>query len=193
MSIKDAFKRLCFDLGKNNSPEYAVVAIATVKGIARPTITMMDKKEDPQTKKYTALREGLTEVVAIPTYITCGYLAGKLGGKLNLAPDQKSAAVKNFKFLGVCLAALLVIPALASVTIKPFMKKIQEKKIDELEDLDDLFDKDDEHKLDIKEKSEDIAVLNKPVFKSTKPVTQHINGVYMPNKLSGNMRVGGLW
>ena len=30
-------------------------------------------------------------------------------------------------FLGVCTAALLVIPALASLTIKPFMKKIQEK------------------------------------------------------------------
>ena len=83
MSVMESLKNLCIKLGKNNSPEYAVVAIATVKGIARPTITMMDKKEDPQTKKYTALREGLTEVVAIPTYLTCGYLAGKLGGKLN--------------------------------------------------------------------------------------------------------------
>ena len=37
MSVMESLKNLCIKLGKNNSPEYAVVAIATVKGIARPT------------------------------------------------------------------------------------------------------------------------------------------------------------
>lgn len=186
MTIKESLKKLCVSLGKNNSPEYAVVAIATVKGIARPTITMMDKKEDPQTKKYTALREGLTEVVAIPTYLTCGYLAGKLGGKLNLPEDKKSAAVKNFKFLGVCLAALLVIPALASVTIKPFMEKIKDKKAEI--DIDD--DDDDKHELDIMDDFEEIEIANRPVFKATKPITNYSIS-YSPMRVNGNMRVGG--
>ena len=187
MSVKESLKKLCVSLGKNNSPEYAVVAIATVKGIARPTITMMDKTEDPQTKKYTALREGLTEVVAIPTYLTCGYLAGKLGGKLNLPEDKKSAAIKNFKFLGVCLAALLVIPALASVTIKPFMEKIKNKKAEV-----EIDDDDDKHELDILDDIDDIKLMDKPVFKSTKPVGQlSYNVGYTPMKINGNMKVGG--
>ena len=77
MSLGSAFKTVCESVGKDNNPAYAVVAIATAKGICRPMFTMMDKKEAPETKKYTALREGLTEVIAIPTYLACGYLAGK--------------------------------------------------------------------------------------------------------------------
>lgn len=39
---------------------------------------MMDKTESPDTKKYTALREGLTEAIAIPAYFVCGELSAKL-------------------------------------------------------------------------------------------------------------------
>ena len=72
-------KNICKKLGENNKPTYVVMAIATVKGICRPTFTMMDKTEKPETKKYTALREGLTEAIAIPVYWVCGEIAGKFG------------------------------------------------------------------------------------------------------------------
>ena len=127
MAGKDFLKNICTKLGKSNKPIYAVMAIATVKGIARPIITMMDKDENPETKKYTAMREFLTEVVAIPTYWACGELAGKFGEKLNLPPDKKALAKHNFMFLGVCTAALVIIPALASATIRPIFNKIKEK------------------------------------------------------------------
>ena len=55
MAGKDFLKNICTKLGKSNKPIYAVMAIATVKGIARPIITMMDKDENPETKKYTAM------------------------------------------------------------------------------------------------------------------------------------------
>ena len=82
MTFSKKLEKICTALGKNNKPTYVVMAIATVKGICRPLFTMMDKKENPETKKYTAIREGLTEVIAIPVYWACGEFAGKFANKL---------------------------------------------------------------------------------------------------------------
>ena len=195
MSIKDSMKNIFVKLGENNKPTYAVMAIAVVKGIARPIFTMTDKHADPETKKYTAIREGLTEVVAIPTYFACGELAGKVADKLNFnhLPETQRAyarqgAKQNFMFLGVCLAALLVIPALASITIKPFMKKIQEKNTNK---KSGNFEEKIENKLDIIEDNDDRVAL-KPIFQGVKVV----NPVYQRNYSSpkiGGMKVGGIW
>ncbi len=122
MALADIIKRTCKKLGENNKPTYVVMAIATVKGICRPTFTMMDKTENPETKKYTALREGLTEVIAIPAYWASGELAGALAKKA-FSKDKALAgrAEKNLMFIGVCAAALFIIPGLCSVAIKPIM------------------------------------------------------------------------
>lgn len=126
MGKSSFIKRALESLGKNNDPTYVVVGIATAKGIFRPLFTMMDKKEAPETKKYTALREGMTEVIAIPTYIGCGWLAGK-GAMLCKDPAKATMAKHNLKFLGVCTAALFVIPGLCSVVVKPFTEKLFKK------------------------------------------------------------------
>ncbi len=125
MALADIIKRTCKKLGENNKPTYVVMAIATVKGICRPTFTMMDKTENPETKKYTALREGLTEAIAIPAYWASGELAGALAKKV-FHKDRALAgrAEKNMMFIGVCTAALLIIPGLCSVAIKPIMDAI---------------------------------------------------------------------
>ncbi len=125
MAITDIIKKTCKSLGENNKPTYVVMAIATVKGICRPMFTMMDKTENPETKKYTALREGLTEAIAIPAYWACGEIAGKLAKKaFKSDPALANRAEKNLMFIGVCTAALFVIPALCSVAIKPIMDKL---------------------------------------------------------------------
>ncbi len=197
MSIKDALKNMFLNLGKNNKPTYAVVAIAIVKGIARPIFTMTDKHADPETKKYTALREGLTEVVAIPTYLACGELAGKVAEKLNFdhIADPKhrafarQGAKQNFMFLGVCLAALAVIPALASITIKPFMNKIQNNQKEGKKALEDVKNLNAEK---IFQNIDKEGVLNNtsPSFNGRKSLNRnHI--LYQSNKLGG-MKVGGL-
>lgn len=80
-------------------------------------------------KKYAALREGLTEVIAIPTYLTCGALAGK-GAALFKDPAKSEIAKHNLRFAGVCAAALFVIPGLCSLVIKPFTDKILGKQPD---------------------------------------------------------------
>ena len=180
MGIKDSFKKLCENLGKSNKPTYAVMAIATVKGIARPTFTMMDKTEDPETKKYTAIREGLTEVVAIPTYWGCGELTAKLASKMNLAPEKLAAAQHNLMFVGVCTAALLVIPAVTSLIIKPLMKTLKAR-ADKKKNIS-------EHKLDMVDSSTEKVL--QPTFKSVqRPLYSYNN---MPFRASG-MKVGGIW
>ncbi len=125
MAITDIIKKTCKSLGENNKPTYVVMAIAAVKGICRPAFTMMDKTENPETKKYTALREGLTEVIAIPAYWICGELAGKIAKKtFNGSEALAKRAETNLMFIGVCTAALFVIPGLCSLAIKPIMNKI---------------------------------------------------------------------
>ena len=183
MGIKNAFKKMCESLGRSNKPTYAVMAIATVKGIARPTFTMMDKSEDPETKKYTAIREGLTEVVAIPTYWGCGELTSKLANKMNLAPEKLAAAQHNLMFLGVCTAALLVIPAVTSLIIKPLMNYLKKRN-----DEKSITDK----KLEINEPL--IEKPYNPTFKSKLPtsIQQPLKNIYYSPTQISNLKVGGL-
>lgn len=89
---------------------------------------MTDKKEKPEARKYAALREFLTEVVAIPTYWACGVGASKLGEKLfNKNPEQKAIAKTNMMFFGVCAVAIFVIPALCSLLIKGINPKLSKE------------------------------------------------------------------
>ena len=189
MGLANKFRNICIKLGENNKPTYAVMAIATVKGIARPTFTMMDKHEDPETKKYTALREGLTEVVAIPAYWGCRELAAKIAKQMKGSPEKQALAGHNFMFLGVCAAALFVIPALASLAIKPFMGMIQGDKNKKKEAPQE------EHKLDIKENEIDNSVKTVSI-QQPHEFTQTFHPIsmsnYAPAKMTG-MKVGAPW
>jgi len=130
--------------------------IALAKAIFRPTFTMADKDEKPETKKYTAIREGLTEAIAIPIYILSGVAAKKLNShlwnkgyfaklakkQLNTEKVTKDVVRKaheleqksdvNLGFLGVALSALIVIPALCSEAIKPMMGMIYKNSDDNI-------------------------------------------------------------
>lgn len=93
---KGIIKYICGKLGHSNKAVYAVVAIATCKGILRPYFTMKDKHQDPESKKYAAFREGVTEGIAIPTYIISSTLAEKLSPKLlDITSEQFGDKLKN--------------------------------------------------------------------------------------------------
>lgn len=124
MAFNEFIQRTCKKLGENNKPTYVVMAIAAVKGICRPLFTMMDTTESPETKKYTALREGLTEAIAIPAYWACGEFAGKMAKRMFSDKGLAKRAEKNMMFIGVCAAALFVIPGVCSAVIKPMMDAI---------------------------------------------------------------------
>lgn len=113
-------------IGKNIKPSYPIVLVAGAEIIFRPLFTMLDKKSPEETKKYTALREAITEVVAVPTYLACGTLAAK-GAKLFKDTQKAAYAKHNLELLGLWSAALFVIPGLCSIAVKPFTEKLFHK------------------------------------------------------------------
>ena len=82
MAFINKLENVLTKFGKNTSPTAVVVGIAIAKGIFRPMFTMMDKQESYETKRYTAMREGLTEMIAIPVYWGSGCVTKFLAGKL---------------------------------------------------------------------------------------------------------------
>lgn len=135
MNFINRLGKICDSLGVNSKATYPAILVATVKGICRPTFTMMDKKESPETRRYTALREGLTELVAIPAYWACGEVTAKLASYLTFKnkPEDvremlKQRATNNLRFIGVCAAGMIIIPALCSAVIKPIISKVSPKK-----------------------------------------------------------------
>jgi hypothetical protein len=141
---------------------------------------MMDKKSPEETKKYTALREGLTELIAAPTYLILPILAAK-GSSLLKFNDPKSIkmAKHNLQTVGTWAAALVVIPGLCSAIVKPFTEKIYAKKNKENNDI---------AKLDV------ISTAPEDKVKNPAQITQ--TGHYHPMQkvnfasfTNGNMRV----
>ena len=137
MTLADKFKNICLSLGRNNKPTYAVMAIATVKGICRPAFTMMDKTEKPETKKLAGcFSKYLTRKVAKEDFIPKKIKEDIKNGVNNEAvtkalkhaaervEETKLKVTNNLRLAGVCTAALFVIPAVCSVAIKPVVGKI---------------------------------------------------------------------
>lgn len=123
--VKSNFGNFLKKLGENsNTPTIAVCLIAFFKGIFRPMFTLMDKKQNPESKKYAAFREGLTEVAALPIYATMPFIASWLAEKLakKMASGANKENIKaTSKFIGLCVATLLV-PAACNIIQPPIMK-----------------------------------------------------------------------
>ena len=115
-------------MGDNpNSAILIAIFIALFKGIFRPMFTLMDKKSDSKTKKYAALREGLTELIAIPIYFAVPHLGKKLivDTFYNTASNVTKKAVEtNVKFIAV-LASTAIIPAICNIAQPPIMAFFQ--------------------------------------------------------------------
>ena len=160
MGLHQALEKSLTKFGENNTPAVVSMGIAAAKGVFRPIFTMSDKKQDYETKRYTALREGLTELIAIPVYYLSGIASKVVAEKLakpkyfikkdvfekakagdtseeilNAIKHAEVIAKENLPkiqttagFIGVCLSALLVIPLVCSITIKPIMKRLEKNK-----------------------------------------------------------------
>ena len=122
-NLKNAYR--FFGESKNGATLIAC-SIAVFKGIFRPIFALTDKKTDPETRKYTAIREGLTEIAALPLYAVTPWIAGKIADALAKDVDKftKNRIKTNAKFLGVC-AATVIIPAVCNVIQPPIMNYIK--------------------------------------------------------------------
>lgn len=191
--LKDGLKKLCYGLGKNNDPVFAVLGIAVFKGIFRPLFTMMDKDEKPETKKYAAFREGLTEAIAFCSYLGTSYaakaLAKPLCQKFNAGEELLHKTEKSLSFIAVCLCAVAVIPAVCNMTLKPIMDSVQK-----FQKTKKQIKTDDSAKLDIKENASSemsaVKIVKTPRLSddSRKLLTSIIRNSSAPR---ADMKVGG--
>lgn len=178
MSLKNSL----IYIGKNIKPHWPTVAVASAELIFRPLFTMMDKKSPSETKKYTALREGITELIAAPTYLVVPILAAKGSNLLkNADPKTVKMAKHNLQILGTWTAALVVIPGLCSAIVKPFTDKIYNKK-----------GKSEPAKLDVTSKTPDIEIQKTPISQTgnVSKITPNYQ-VNMANFSNSGMKVGG--
>ena len=117
--------KLCERLGENNKPIYTVLAIACGKGTVRPILSITDKKEAPDARKYAALRELMTEFIGVPTTMALGMM-GEGAAKLLTKKDsiKRKNASSVLSFLGICLAAGYFVPKFCNLGMPPVMKKL---------------------------------------------------------------------
>lgn len=124
-SKQSLFQRICNKLGENNKPIFTVLAIACGKGTVRPILSITDKKEKPDARKYAALRELMTEFIGVPTTLFAGLAAESLTG---LLAKNGSKSYKNVKavlsLLGICVAAGYLVPQFCNMFMPPVMKKL---------------------------------------------------------------------
>ena len=117
--------KLCDKLGENNKPIYTVAAIACGKGTVRPILSITDKKEAPDARKYAALRELMTEFIGVPTTLGLGLLGETIAKAIT---HKGSVKYKNanavLSFLGICLAAGYFVPKFCNIGMPPVMKKL---------------------------------------------------------------------
>ena len=165
-------------LGDNpNSAIWVACTIALFKGIFRPIFTLRDKKSDPETKKYTAMREALTELIAIPVYVAIPLLGKKIiVDKLYAKkPDAfKKAANTNIKFLGV-LASTAIIPAVCNLIQPPIMESYSNY----------VKNKKDKTAIAQNNPTTSVGNTNKPSFSGNNPMTMK-----NPQRFNYGMRVG---
>lgn len=124
------YKNLCKKLGENNDALYGVLTIAASKGILRPTFTMMDKKQDKDSRRYTAFREATTGVVAFASYIVThkgmSKLIKPLCKKANIV-GKEADVEKTLSLISVSLTALFVIPYICNKITKPLLDLFTKK------------------------------------------------------------------
>ncbi len=132
--LQNISEKTCKIVGKANLPVYTVATVALFKGIFRPLFTMMDKHQDPETKKYAAIREFSTELIALPTYIGMSYITEKFAPAFSPKGKNMEQLLHSSKstlgFLGVCIAALYVIPKLCNMAMPHVMKAFKMQKQD---------------------------------------------------------------
>lgn len=185
---------IAYKLGKNNNPLNAVLAIALFKGINRPLFTMMDKKSDPEAKKYAAYREGITEIVAASTYAGTNKLCVKpLTNIMHKAAkgSSKHKIERVLEFICVCVSAVFLIPAVCNIVLNPIMKGV-----DKLRGKNKMSfgEKQQAIQLDIKEnavkESRPIEFSEfKPTHKGPNSLLTELQSKYTP-MVGGNMKVG---
>lgn len=131
-----SFKGLLKFLGKDD-PAITIAVICIVNAIAKPIITMSNKKESAERKKFAALTESTTELTALGLCIPSTLIFKKLFDtkiiKPSLLPEKRKTLVQFASLVGLITANLLIAPV-ATQVVKLFIAK--NKALDKPKTLD---------------------------------------------------------
>ncbi len=201
------FKKIC-DFFGDCPAAVPALAVAVFKGIFRPMFTMMDKHQDPESKKYAAFREGMTEVVAFLSYLVtsvgAGMLAKPIAKKANM-PEKLPIIKNSLAFIAVCITTVTVIPIACNLTLKPIMDFYSKHFTKGKADVEELEEKLESAGLPFGSDSDDIEDIKKlDVVSGTKAVNFNANMIrpnFCANRMATfqafkapagyNMKVGG--
>lgn len=129
-SIAPKAEKLFTKLGSNPDPLITIIALCGFNMTVRPLITLSDKNQPKERKIYAAVREFLTELVALPTCVIMSrVLGGALAKKFIQAPNTINA-VKNVFSLGGLVLANFLIPIFTNIALQPIMKDVKKKMIE---------------------------------------------------------------
>ncbi len=130
-TLPQLYRKACKKLGERNDAIYGAVTIAVSKGILRPTFTMLDKKQDKESRKYTAFREGITGAIALGAYLSTHKGVEKLvkyickkGNVFNKSEEIKA----TMSLITISLTALFIIPGITNAITTPMQKLISPHK-----------------------------------------------------------------
>ena len=125
MGVKQSLEKRLTKFGEKNSPTFVAMSIACAKGIFRPAFTMMDTKESYETKRYTALREGLTELIAIPVYYSSGVVSNYISKRISIPKNFMSKKIYSRYKSGEQSAEVLKVVKHAEKLAETSLPKIQ--------------------------------------------------------------------
>lgn len=116
-------------LGADSDPLMTIVVLCLFNMSVRPLITLSDKNQPKERRYYAALRESITEIIALPTCVFFSrYLGGKLANHFSVTKTPEAIqSVKNVFSLAGLVAANFVIPILSTIALDPIMKDVKKR------------------------------------------------------------------
>jgi hypothetical protein len=121
-AISKNAEKFLHKLGSNPDPLFTIVALCLFNMTLRPLITLSDQNQPKERKLYAALREFVTELIALPVCVIMSRLAGGMLAKRFAKPENIEAVKNVFSFAGLLLANF-TIPILGTLALDPLMGK----------------------------------------------------------------------
>ncbi|MEW5819966.1 MAG: hypothetical protein AB1782_07220 [Cyanobacteriota bacterium] len=126
-SIAPRTEKLFTKLGSSPDPLITIIALCAFNMTVRPLITLTDKNQPKDRRIYAALREAVTEIIALPMCVLMArVIGGRLAQQFTKAPNT-IGAVKNVFSLAGLVVANFIIPIIATVALDPIMKDVKKR------------------------------------------------------------------
>ncbi len=161
-------------------PKWTAVGMCLINAFIKPTITLSNKNEKPERRRFAALCEFMTELTAAPFCFivpsTCEKIAENAIKKIaahksKVVDETELRAAKNLASIVGIAVADVIIPAVARVFVTIANKRLNKSKCEK----NTPADKPNAKKLDLSFSSKtNIADMGKPVIEKKSPLANSV-------------------